>query len=121
MPWKLSSLVLMDLRVDNRFDSTNMLCHSGLEVVGGEFGGVACWDRFWVDPDVLLVGVMTFARAIGEVLRARGDTGACLRLEAEVLPSSTVAAACSSWTPSDGETECHWNLSRRCYPNLCYS
>ena len=44
--WKLSSLVLMDLRVDNRFDSTNMLCRSGLEVVGGEFGGVACWDRF---------------------------------------------------------------------------
>ena len=31
----------------------------------------------------LLVGVMTFDRAIREVLRARGDTRACLRLEAE--------------------------------------
>ena len=82
--------------MDNRFDSTNLLCCSGLEVVGGEFGGVACWDRFWVDPDVLLVGVMTFARAIGEVLRARGDTGACLRLEAEHPPSFMVTAACPS-------------------------
>ena len=60
MAWKLSSLVLTNLRVDNRFDSTNMLCRSGLEVEGGKFVGVACWDQFWVDPGGLLVGVMTF-------------------------------------------------------------
>ena len=55
-------------------------------MMGGELGGVACCVRFWVEPGGLHVGVIMVVRAIGDVLRARGDTGACLRLVEELVP-----------------------------------
>ena len=72
--------MLTALRDDVSVDPANMLCLSGLVTMGGELGGVACWAMFWVEPGGLLVGVITLVRAIGDVLRARGE-GVPLELE----------------------------------------
>ena len=39
-----------------------------------------------MEPGGLQVGVIMVVSAIGEVLRARGETGACLRLVEELVP-----------------------------------
>ena len=43
-------------------------------------------DQTSIRPDGLQVGVIMVVSAIGEVLRARGETGACLRLVEELVP-----------------------------------
>lgn len=63
------------------WDSVIMLCRSGLlGRLGGELGGVAVLLMFCMEPGGEEFGVMTWDRATGEVLRARGDTGVCFRL-----------------------------------------
>lgn len=79
-----SSLELTDFLCVKRFDSANILCLS-LCVVGGELGGVVD-ERFWVEPGGEELGVITDDSVIGEVERARGDTGVCFLLEVALEP-----------------------------------
>ena len=66
-----------------------MLCLSGLlGRLGGELGGVGVL-MFCMEPEGEELGVMTWERATGEVLRARGDTGVCFRLRwSDFIPAS---------------------------------
>lgn len=71
----VSSQALYDFLCTSSFESTNMLCRSGLlDCVGGELGGV---HKFCADPGGEELGVIFCERGTGEVLLARGETGVC--------------------------------------------
>lgn len=77
-----SSHTLCDFLCMSSCESTNILCRSGRrgKVTGGGFRGVAP-VKFIVEPGGEEFGVLLCVMVMGpgEVLRASGDTGVCLR------------------------------------------
>ena len=82
----VNSHTLWDFLCISSWESTNILCLSGLRgcVTEGELGGVV---MFCMEPGGEELGVMwTMEIGPGEVLRARGDTGVvCLRCLSDLI------------------------------------